>query len=108
LPHAGTERYMINAMKTPYTLHIVAIDPRQPGAESTYRVMRHETKGPGDAMPRTPPNLWSGLRHALGRVGCNVATIAALKIDLDKKRSADIPEMLLDDANLRTIGFTDV
>jgi hypothetical protein len=95
-------------MKTPYTLHIVAIDPRQPGAESTYRVMRHETKGPGDAMPQTPPHLWRALSRALWQVGCDVATIAALKSDLDKTRSADIPKMLLDDVNLRTIGFTDV
>lgn len=95
-------------MKTPYTLHIVAIDPRQPGAESTYRVMRHETKGPGDAMPQTPAHLWRTLSHALWQVGCDVATIAALKSDLDKTHSADIPEMLLDDINLRTIGFTDV
>jgi hypothetical protein len=37
-----------------------------------------------------------------------VATIAAVKSDLDKTHSADIPEMLLDDVNLRTIGFTDM
>jgi hypothetical protein len=41
-------------------------------------------------------------------VGCGVAMITALKIDLDKKHSADVPEMLLDDVNLRTIGFTDI
>jgi hypothetical protein len=95
-------------MKTSYTLHIVAVDPRQPGAESTYRVMRHETKSPGGAMPQTPPHLWRTLSRALWQVGCDVTTIAALKSDLDKTRSTDIPDMLLDDVNLRTIGFTDV
>jgi hypothetical protein len=95
-------------LKSPYTLHVVALDPRQPGAESTYRVMRHGTRDPGDAMQRTPPHLWRTLSHALYRVGCDVTTIAALKRDLDKTRSADIPEMLLDDVNLRTIGFTDL
>jgi hypothetical protein len=95
-------------LKTPYTLHVVAFDPRQPGAEATYQVTRHEVRGLGDAMPRTPPHLWRTLSHALYRVGCDVATIAALKSDLDKTRSADIPEMLLDDINLRTIGFTDI
>jgi hypothetical protein len=95
-------------LKTAYTLHVVAFDPRQPGAEATYQVTRHETRGPGDAVPRTPPHLWRTLSHALYRVGCDVATIAALKSALEKTRSADIPEMLLDDVNLRTIGFTDI
>ncbi len=83
-------------MKTPYTLHIVALDPRQPGAESTYRVTRYETKGPGAAMPQTPPHLWRTLSRAPWQVGCDVATIAALKSELDKTRSTDIPNMLLD------------
>lgn len=95
-------------MKTPYNLHIVAFDPRQPGAESTYRVTRQEAKDPEAAMPPTPPHLWRTLSHALRQVGCDVATIAALKRDLDKTRSTDIPNMLLDNANLRTIGFTDI
>lgn len=95
-------------MKTPYSLHIVAFDPRKPGAESTYRVMRHDTRSPGTAMLQTPPHLWRTLSRALWQVGCDVATIAALKSDLDKTRSTDIPNMLLDDVNLRTIGFTDI
>lgn len=95
-------------MKTRYTLHIIALDPRQPGAESTYHVTRQEIKGPGDAMPKTPPHLWRTLSRALWQVGCDVATIAALKSDLDKTHRTDIPEILLDDVNLRTIGFTDV
>jgi hypothetical protein len=40
-------------------------------------------------------------------VGCGVA-MTALKIDPEKKHSADVPEMLLHDVNLRTIGFTDI
>jgi hypothetical protein len=99
---------MIGAMKIPYTLHVVAIAPRQPGAESTYQVTRRETRGPVDTRPQTPAHLWRRLSHALWQVGCGVAMITALKIDLDKKHSADVPEMLLDDVNLRTIGFTDI
>jgi hypothetical protein len=101
-------RKIFYTLKSPYNLHIVAFDPRQPGAESTYRVMRQETKGPDGAIPQTQIHLWRTLSHALHLVGCDVATIAAVKSDLDKTHSTDIPNMLLDDANLRTIGFTDV
>jgi hypothetical protein len=96
------------ALKSPYTLHIVAFDPRQPGAEWTYRVTRQETRDREGPMPQTPTHLWRTLSHALYLVGCDVATIAAAKSDLDKTRSTNIPNMLLDDVDLRTIGFTDV
>ena len=101
-------RKVFYALKSPYNLHIVAFEPRQPGAESTYRMMRQETKDPEGPMPQTKIHLWRTLSHALYLVGCDVMTIAAVKNDLDKTRSADIPEMLLDDVNLRTIGFTDI
>ena len=101
-------RKIFYALKSPYTLHIVAFDPRQPGAESTYRVMRQETKGPEGQMLQTKTHLWRTLSHALYLVGCDVATIAAVKSNLDKTHSTDIPNMLLDDVNLRTIGFTDI
>jgi hypothetical protein len=101
-------RKIFYALKSPYTLHITAFDPRQPGAESTYRVMLQETKGPEGPMPQTKTHLWRTLSHALYLVGCDVATIAAVKSDLDKTHSTDIPNMLLDDVNLRTIGFTDI
>jgi hypothetical protein len=99
---------IVYTLKSPYNLHIVAFDPRQPGAEWTYRVMRQETKDPEGPMPQTKIHLWRTLSHALYLVGCDVAAIAAVKSELDKTRSTDIPNMLLDDANLRTIGFTDV
>jgi hypothetical protein len=99
---------ILYTLKSPYNLHIVAFEPRQAGAESTYRVMRHETRDPERPMPQTQTHLWRTLSHALYLVGCDVATIAAVKSNLDKTHSTDIPNMLLDDANLRTIGFTDV
>lgn len=95
-------------LKTPYNLHIVAFAPRQPGAESTYRVMRGETKEPEGPMPQTATHLWRTLSRALYLVGCDVARIATVKSDLDKTHSTDMPNMLLDDVDLRTIGFTDV
>jgi len=101
-------RKITYTLKSPYNLHIVAFDPRQQGAESTYRVTRHEPKDPEGPMPQTPTHLWRTLSRALYLVGCDVATIAAVKSDLDKRHSTDIPNMLLDDVNLRTIGFTDV
>jgi hypothetical protein len=101
-------RKIFYALKSPYTLHIVAFDPRQPGAEPTYRVMRQETQGAEGPMPQTKTHLWRTLSHALYLIGCDVATIAAVKSDLDKTHSTDIPNMLLDDVNLRTIGFTDI
>jgi hypothetical protein len=101
-------RKIFYALKSPYNLHIVAFDPRKPGAESTYRVMRQEAKSPEGPLQRTKIHLWRTLSHALYLVGCDVATIAAVKSDLDKTHSTDIPNMLLDDVNLRTIGFTDI
>jgi hypothetical protein len=50
-------------------------------------------------MVQTPAHLWRTLSRALWQAGRDVTTIAALKSgDLDKTRSTDMPNLLLDDS----------
>lgn len=97
-------------MKPHWTLHI--IKNQQRGAETTYTVKRHPSSqagGEGGAMAAASPQAWGRLSGLLERVArVEPARLAMLKKELDDKGSIDVPEMALDNLDLRLIGFTDV
>lgn len=93
-------------MKPLWTLHIVKNQQR--GAETTYTVGRHASDAEGGAMPQASPQSWGRLSRLLEQVArVDPSRMAVLKKELDASGSADLPEMALDNFDLRLIGFTD-
>lgn len=97
-------------MKPLWTLHI--IKNQQRGAETTYTIMRRESSqadAAGGAMPRASSQSWGRLSRVLEQVArADPERMTALKKELDSQGSVDLPEMALDNLDLRLIGFTDV
>ena len=97
-------------MKPLWTLHV--IKNQQRGAETTYTVMRHlssQTTVESGAMPQAAPQSWGRLSRVLEQVArAEPSRLAQLKKELDSQGSIDLPEMALDNLDLRLIGFTDV
>lgn len=97
-------------MKPLWKLHV--IKNQQRGAEITYTVMRHsssQTSVGSGAMAQASPQSWGRLSRVLEQVArTDPAKMALLKKELDSRGSIDLPEMALDNLDLRLIGFTDV
>jgi hypothetical protein len=96
-------------MKRLWTLHLIA--HRSNDGTMSYTVARHlsnQRTGEGGGMQQATPQPWEQLSRALEQVGYDVFSIANLKKTLDFKQSDDIHEVLLDESQLRVIGFTDV
>lgn len=96
-------------MKPLWKLHV--IKNQQRGAETTYTVTRRpssQTDVEGGAKPQASPQSWGRLSRVLEQVArADPAKMALLKKELDSRGSIDLPEMALDNLDLRLIGFTD-
>jgi hypothetical protein len=98
-----------NMRKPIWALHIIRNELR--GSETTYTVTRRPA-GPAaataDALRQAPPQSWGRLKSVLGQVArTDPARLAALKKDLDATGSADLPDVPLDNFDLRLIGFSE-
>ncbi len=94
-----------------WTLHIIRNELR--GSETTYTVTRRpagpaaSSSGAG-VLPQAPPQSWGRLKSVLGQVArTDAAKLAALKKDLDGQGSGDLPDVPLDNFDLRLIGFSE-
>lgn len=91
-----------------FTLYIVRNELR--GSETTYTVKRSPSNAPtsADALPQAPPQSWGRLKSVLGQAArIDPAKLAALKKGLDANGSIDLPDVPLDNFDLRLIGFND-
>ncbi len=95
-----------------WTLHLTRNELR--GSETTYTVSRRpagpaaSSAGAAGALPQASPQSWGRLKSVLGQVArADSAKLAALKKDLDANGSADLPDVPLDNFDLRLIGFSE-
>lgn len=96
-------------MKKSWTLHIVSHKGSAPGIPPTYTVGIHRFQqhtGEGGAFPSVHHPSWQHLSAALDDVGVEEEHLAKFKAELDRKDTCSIPEILLDEAGVRRLGFT--
>jgi hypothetical protein len=98
-------------MKQLWTLHFIRYQPKTRAEQATYGITRHltnQSRGEEGGMPQTQPMVWDRISRAQEQVGCDQMSIVILKKNLDAKGSDSVIEVLLDESQLRVLGFTDI
>lgn len=94
-------------MKKQWTLHILSHRGSPPGIGPTYAIAIHRESTEGDGGIHTVPYLsWQHLSAALTAVGVAESELPDLKSKLDRAARCHISEVFLDEADVRTLGFT--
>lgn len=94
-------------MKKKLTLHILCERGLAPGTVPTYALAIHRgITGRGGGVYTVPYPSWQQLSAALTAVGVEEPKLADLKAELDREGRSHIPEVVLDEADVRHLGFT--
>jgi hypothetical protein len=101
------EYYSFTALKPRYPTTLILA-----GFEMDYQVhhvrpsAHRETAGRGGGIHTVPYPSWQHLSAALNAVGIEESELPDLKAKLDREGRGHIPEVLLDEADVRNLGFT--
>jgi hypothetical protein len=94
-------------VKKQWTLYIVRHKGSPPGIGPTYAIAIHgEITGRDGGIQTVPYLSWQHLSAALIAVGVEDSELPDLKTELDRAARCHISEMFLDEADVRTLGFT--
>ena len=94
-------------MKKPWTLHILCQKGSAHSIAPIYAVAIHwETTGRGGGIHTVPYPSWQHLSAALTALGFEESELPDLKARLDRESRCHLPEVFLDEADVRSLGFT--
>ena len=94
-------------MKKKWTLHILCQKGSAHSIAAIYAVaIDRETAARGGGIHTVPYPSWQHLSAALTAVGIEDSGLPDLKAKLDREGRGHIPEVFLDEADVRSLGFT--
>ena len=94
-------------MKKEWTLHLLCQRGSAHSVAPIYAVaIYRETAGRDGGIHTVPYPSWQQLSAALTAVGVEESDLPDLKVELDRAARCHISEVFLDEADVRSLGFT--